>query len=658
MKSSVHRLLGFIGCMMVLAWSGPCLATTTPLMHSMFQDHAVLQRDRPITVWGQAKPGVAVTVTFAGHAAQGTAAANGDWSATLPAMSAGGPYTLTARAADGESETAQDVLVGDVWLCTGQSNMVLWVWAAGEAFFTERLATDSTMRMMTIADTASLTPLQDLPTPAPWVVESPKTVGQFSASCYYFARALKQKVQVPMGMVVAAWGGSLIQDWIGEGTIAKSHLYDRDLKVRAVYARDHRAGYEAWGRMWQDWWKAHAPESMGKPWQPSYDDSGWPVAPDLTAWGTWQDPKVAAFLGDMWYRTTVSLTAAQAAQAAKLSVGKASEEDIAWVNGRPVGSVEIGQALHDIPQGTLHAGTNTIVFNLFCSWMRCGLTAPADQRQLLLADGSKVPLTAPWRYQPVPNEIGMAPREPWGQLGGISMAYNGLIAPLGPYAFRGAIWYQGESNIYWTGPYEQLLTDLMADWRRTYGADLPFLVVQIPNYGAIPTQPAASGWSEVREAQRRAVAKDPHAALAVTIDIGNATNLHPSDKVDVGVRLARAAGNLIYGENVYPSGPEPVGAFRRGASVVVPFKDVTGKLVSYSGAPNAFELCGPTLATCRYARATITGNEVMLTDVGRKDVPTRVRFCWGDSPICTLYDESGLPAGPFELPIGASQAQR
>lgn len=658
MKSSVHRLLGFIGCMMVLSWSGPCLATATPLMHSMFQDHAVLQRDRPITVWGQAKPGVAVTVTFAGHAAQGTAAANGDWSATLPAMSAGGPYTLTARAADGESETAQDVLVGDVWLCTGQSNMVLWVWAAGEAFFTERLATDSTMRMMTIADTASLTPLQDLPTPAPWVVESPKTVGQFSASCYYFARALKQKVQVPMGMVVAAWGGSLIQDWIGEGTIAKSHLYDRDLKVRAVYARDHRAGYEAWGRMWQDWWKAHAPESMGKPWQPSYDDSGWPVAPDLTAWGTWQDPKVAAFLGDMWYRTTVSLTAAQAAQAAKLSVGKASEEDIAWVNGRPVGSVEIGQALHDIPQGTLHAGTNTIVFNLFCSWMRCGLTAPADQRQLLLADGSKVPLTAPWRYQPVPNEIGMAPREPWGQLGGISMAYNGLIAPLGPYAFRGAIWYQGESNIYWTGPYEQLLTDLMADWRRTYGADLPFLVVQIPNYGAIPTQPAASGWSEVREAQRRAVAKDPHAALAVTIDIGNATNLHPSDKVDVGVRLARAAGNLIYGENVYPSGPEPVGAFRRGASVVVPFKDVTGKLVSYSGAPNAFELCGPTLATCRYARATITGNEVMLTDVGRKDVPTRVRFCWGDSPICTLYDESGLPAGPFELPIGASQAQR
>jgi len=657
MRSS-GRLLGALAGIVVLAWSGSCLAAPAPLMHAMFQDHAVLQRGRPITVWGLTRPGTPVTVTIAGNTAHGTADAAGNWSATLPAMAAGGPYTLVARAADGQSETAHDVLVGDVWLCTGQSNMVLWVWAAGQAFFTERQATDGTMRMMTIADTASLTPLRDFATPVSWVVESPKTVGQFSASCYYFARALKDKIHVPMGMVVAAWGGSLIQDWIGEGAIARTHLYDRDLSIRAAYARDHRAGYAAWGRMWQDWWNAHAPRSLGKPWQPSYDDSAWPVAPDLTPWGTWQGTQVADFLGDMWYRTSVKLTAAEAAQAARLSVGKASEEDIAWVNGRAVGSVEVGPASHDIPPGTLHAGTNSIVFNLFCSWMRCGLTAPADQRMLRLADGGTVPLTAPWRYRPVANDIGMAPREPWGELGGISMAYNGLIAPIGPYAFRGAVWYQGESNIYWTRHYEQLLTDLMADWRTTYGAKLPFLVVQIPNYGAIPTRPAASGWSQVREAQRRAVAKDRHAALAVTIDIGNPTNLHPADKVDVGVRLARAASYLIYGENVYPSGPEPAGAFRRGGSVVVPFKDVTGKLVSYSGYPNAFELCGPTLATCRYARATLEGDEVLLSDAGRKDSPTRVRFCWGDSPICTLYDESGLPAGPFELPIGTSQAHR
>lgn len=653
---SIYRLLGIIGCSMLLAGAGRSVAAP-PLMHAMFQDHAVLQRDRPITVWGQTRPGVGVTVTFAGHTAHGTADAEGNWSTTLPAMPAGGPYTLTARAADGESETAQDVLVGDVWLCTGQSNMVLWVWAAGEAFFTERQATDSTMRMMTIPDTASLTPLRNFATPVTWVVESPKTVGQFSASCYYFARALKSKIHVPMGMVVAAWGGSLIQDWIGEGALRRTHIYDRDLSVRAAYARDPQAGYEAWGGMWEDWWNTHAPKALGEPWQPSYDDSGWAVAPALTPWSTWGDAEVADFLGDMWYRTTVRLTAAQAAQAARLSVGKANEEDIAWVNGRPVGSVEVGAALHDIPQGTLHAGTNTIVFNLFCSWKRCGLTAPADQRLLLLADGGEVPLTEPWRYRPVPNSIGMAPREPWGELGGISMAYNGLIAPIGPYAFRGAVWYQGESNIYWTRHYEELLTDLMADWRRSHGADLPFLVVEIPNYGTIPTRPVASGWAQVREAQRRAVAKDRHAALAVTIDIGNPTNLHPSDKIDVGRRLARAAEHLIYGEEVYPSGPEPARAFRRPGQVVVSFKDVTGGLVSYSGYPNAFELCGPTLATCRYARASIEGDDVVLTDARSADAPSRVRFCWGDSPVCTLYDKSGLPAGPFELPIGTPHLQ-
>lgn len=646
----VLRFLGVVGCVFLSAWLSPALAGAPPLMHVLFQDHAVLQRGRPIKVWGRTTPGMGVTVTLAGHSAHGVADARGRWSATLPAMQAGGPYTLKARTASGVTETASDVLVGDVWLCTGQSNMVLWVKAAGGAFFAKRRAHDSTVRMMTIDDTASLTPLKTFATPVKWTVESPETVGDFSAACYYFASELKKTVDVPMGMVVAAWGGSLIQDWMSEGAIRKTHLFDRDLDVRATYAADPQAGYEAWGAEWEDWWKQHAPK-LGEPWKPSFDDSRWPVAPDLTPWGGWKNTSVADFLGDMWYRTTVTLTAEQAAQSAKLSLGHANEEDIAWVNGKPVGSVEIGPALHDIPAGTLHAGKNTIVLNLFCSWIHCGLTAPADQRALLLKDGTEVLISNPWRYQPVPEKVGMAPREPWGQLGGISMAYNGLIAPIGPYAFRGAVWYQGESNIYWTKHYEELLTGLMADWRRTYGAKLPFLVVQIPNYGTIPTHPMASGWAQVREAERRAVAKDPHAGLAVTIDIGEAKVLHPPKKQEVGRRLAIAARHVVYGKDNYPSGPIPAGAFRERRHIVVRFKDVTGKLVSYSGNPNAFELCGATLASCRFVDAYLRGDSVVLTDVRGKPAPTRVRFCWGDSPICTLYDTSGLPAGPFEIRI-------
>jgi sialate O-acetylesterase len=619
-----------------------------PLMHVMFQDHAVLQRDRPITIWGDTAPGMGVTVTLASASAQGVADGSGHWSVTLPAMQAGGPYTLEAKTDSGVSETAGDILVGDVWLCAGQSNMVLTARAAGGFFLEQRTATDSQMRMMTIADTASLTPLSTFATPVKWEVESPDTIANFSASCYFYARELKKTVNVPMGMVVAAWGGSLVQDWMSDDAVRKTHLFDRDLAIKAQYAASPQAGYAAWGEMWQDWWRKHAPKA-GELWSPSYDDSGWPVVPDLSPWGNWKGTDVADFLGDMWYRTTVTLTAAQAAQAAKLSLGRANEEDIAWVNGKAIGAVETGPALHDVPAGTLHEGVNTIALNLFCSWRNCGLTATPDKRLLQFADGTSVTIANPWRYQPVPESVTMAPREPWGELGGISMAYNGLIAPIGPYGFRGAVWYQGESNIYWTKDYETLLTAMMADWRKTYGADLPFLVVQIPNYATIPTHPMASGWAEVREAQRLAVSQDPHAGLAVTVDIGDALNLHPPKKQELGRRLSIAARHVIYGENIAPSGPEPAGAFAQGGHVVVPFKGVTGKLVSYSGDPNAFELCGTTQASCRYVDATIRGNSVVLAGDAAK--ATRVRFCWGDSPVCTLYDTSGLPAGPFEVPI-------
>jgi len=652
-KTMAIRLRDIVVSVMFLTVSA---LADAPLMHPMFQDHAVLQRDRPNKIWGETTPGMGVTVTLTGASVHGVADAKGAWSVTLPPMQAGGPYRLEAKTDAGVSEIANDILVGDVWLCTGQSNMVLWVKAAGGATFASRLANDSTLRMMTLEDTASLAPLKRFATPVKWIVASPETVGDFSASCYYFARELKKTQNVPMGMVVAAWGGSLVLDWISDETIRETHLFDRDLKVKEIYARDPQAGYAAWGEEWQDWWKQHA-QKLGEPWSPAYDDSTWAIAPDLTPWGDWKISGVADFLGDMWYRTTVTLTSAQAAQAAKLSLGRANEEDIAWVNGQAIGSIETGAAEHDIPAGILHEGKNSIALNLFCSWVRCGLTAPADKRFLQFANGDRVAITAPWRYRPVPESVGMAPREPWGPLGGISMAYNGLIAPIGPYGFRGALWYQGESNIYWTKDYETLLTGLMADWRKTYGADLPFLVVQIPNYATIPTHPMQSGWAEVREAQRRAVAKDPHAGLAVTIDIGDAQNLHPPKKQDVGKRLAIAARHVIYGETIPPSGPQPTGAFAEHGHVVVPFKDVTGKLVAYSGSPNAFELCGTTQASCRYVYATLKGDSVVLTDSPNKPAPLRVRFCWGDSPVCTLSDESGLPAGPFELTIGAVRKQ-
>jgi sialate O-acetylesterase len=255
-----------------------------------------------------------------------------------------------------------------------------------------------------------------------------------------------------------------------------------------------------------------------------------------------------------------------------------------------------------------------------------------------------VALDQTWRYKPVDTLI--APQLPWGPMHGVGLQYNGMIAPIGPYGVRGAIWYQGESNLYFAQNYQRTLSAMMADWRKQFGAALPFLIVQIPDYGPTPTQPGESLWSDVREAQRKTAESDSHAALVVTFDIGDPKNLHPPNKQEIGRRLAIAARHLVYGEALAPSGARVTSAQRKDDQVTVSFHDVTGALAAYNGQPNAFELCDA--KTCRWAQARLAGKSVLLSNAANA---MRVRYCWGDSPVCTLTDDSALPAGPFEIPI-------
>jgi sialate O-acetylesterase len=272
-------------------------------------------------------------------------------------------------------------------------------------------------------------------------------------------------------------------------------------------------------------------------------------------------------------------------------------------------------------------------------------------RTLKLASGESIPLDGEWQYRIVPKEIGYPPRAPWESVGGLTTIANAMIAPLGSYGLRGALWYQGESNTEEAESYQGLLTGLVADWRERFGAGLPFLIVELPNFGPPPIAPTESGWAQVREAERQVVANDPHAGLAVTIDVGDAHNLHPTNKQDVGTRLARAAGHVIYGESISPSGPAPLGAARVGNQVAVEFTDVDTRLVAYShDSPIGFELCGDAPHTCRFAEARIDGTRVLLA-IPEGMTPTRVRYAWADSPVCNLFDLSGLPAGTFELRV-------
>jgi sialate O-acetylesterase len=632
----------------------PALAAE-PLLNPVFQDHAVLQRDTPVHIWGSAAPGATITVSVSDKSAEARADGSGHWSAVLPAMPAGGPYALLAQSDAGQRQTVSDILLGDDYLCSGQSNMVLAVSATVDSGAEIQIAANDTIRLMTVANVTSTSPLASVTSPIKWEAASPATVPGFSAACYYFGRELQKSVHVPLGLIQSAWSGANITSFMSTAAIRKAGGQEDRLDALALYASDPAAGMKRWGELVEAWWRLHL---GSEPWKNPAVSSNWPEAPQsLGYWSEWGVPALAHFSGNMWYRTSVTLTTAQAAQEAQLALGGMNSEDQAWVDGRFVGAT-FGYntpRIYALPVGALRAGTNDILVNVNCGWRGCGMIGPAASQMLRLKDGSTIAISGPWRYQPVPGSVGDPPHVPWGATAGLAMAYNAMIAPLAPYGLRGVVWYQGESNSGDPDAYRGLLKAMMADWRGLFGAPLPFLIVQLPDWGLPPLAPEDSSWARLRESQRAVVASDPNTALTVTIDIGDHMGLHPANKQEVGRRLSLAARRLIYGESGVMTGPVPVRATRNRSTVSVEFTGFEKKLVAVNAVqPIGFELCAG--ASCRFVPAAIRGNSVRLT-VPRGLNPTHVRYCWADGPVCTLYDAARMPAVPFDLTL-RSRAQR
>jgi len=651
MKPTTRRALAW--GLLAIAIAPAARAAGAGLLHEMFQDHAVLQRGRPVQVWGNAPPGADVEVSIADTTAKARATADGHWRALLPALEAGGPYTL--RASSGAAmQVAEDILVGDVWLCSGQSNMELQVRRTLDSRAEIEGADNDRIRMLRVGQRESVAPREHFALPGRWEPTTPRTVPEFSAACYYFARELQKTIDVPMGLVDSSWGGSRIEAWISARSLRRLDGYDESLDVLAQYATDVPGATASWGEVWAKWWRGRPGVMPGdEPWRADYAPGReWRAAPrELGAWETWGVPELAAFNGMLWYRTTLKLSARQAAQDAVLELGTVDEIDMTWVNGRGVGSAYIGEKrAYPLQRGLLKEGDNVLVVNALDTYVDGGITGPSASRVLRFADGSTVPLDGAWQYRTVPNSVGTPPLAPWMSASGKTTLYNGMIAPLAGYGLRGALWYQGESNTGDPAAYRDLLGTYRDDLRADFGKDLPLLVVQLANFGTPSTVPSESGWAALREVQREVAAGDPRTGLAVAIDIGDRYDIHPANKQELGRRLARAARHVVHGEAIAESGPVPLAASRQGGAIAVRFGDVSGKLVAYGAAgPIGFELCGVDAGSCRYADAEIRGDTVLL----RAPVPdpVRVRHAWADSPVVTLFDEAGLPAGPFEIPI-------
>ncbi|MDP8993466.1 MAG: 9-O-acetylesterase [Pseudomonadota bacterium] len=609
----------------------------------------MLQRDRAVAIWGTAEPGEGITVAFAGTSRSTRADPHGRWWVTLPAMPAGGPYRLSVSG-DGGIAAAEDVLVGDVWLCSGQSNMEWPVRSAlnGEAELAG--ARDPRLRILTVPHHTALSPQDRFGGPVAWRAVTPETVGGFPAACYFMARDLRRSEDVPIGAISASWGGTQIRTWTPEAALGAAGAGDA-AELLALYRDDPAAASRRFGELWGRWWRERTGDAEGaEPWR----DSGrlsWRPFPAIAPWEQWGDPAFAEFNGYVWARRKFSLTAEEAAQGGVLSLGVIDDLDQSWVNGVPVGS-SFGWSLerrYAVPPAVLRAGENEIIVNIGDSWGAGGFHGPAERLRLTLADGTVKPLGEGWEYSVGASGIGNPPRAPWDTHAGVSLAYNGMIAPLGGFGLRGVAWYQGESDVGLAGAYADRLRAMMAAWRRQFGrSELPFLIVSLAGFGAPAPQPTASGWAALRNQQRLAAA-DPHAALVPALDLGERHDIHPPDKQEVGRRLARAARALAYGSRE-PAAPRVLGARRAGDAIAVDFAGVAGALRAWSGSHAiAFELCGETQASCRFVPAAVSGSTVRLRWDGGP--ATRVRYGWADYPLVNLYDAADMPAGSFELPI-------
>jgi sialate O-acetylesterase len=504
-------------------------------------------------------------------------------------------------------------------------------------------------------DTAAR-PLDEAKRVSGWTLVGPATAGAASAVCYYLAKEMQQQFGVTVGFITSTWGGTQTQAWIGEAGLRPLKTYDDALKRLAVYADDPQAGEALQARYFEDWWTAHEPDAKEKAkWAAlRFDDSGWKTVRPTKVWERIGDPELASFNGAIWYRTAFNLTKAQAEGATHIALGLVDDSDTTFINGVRVGGVEgrTTRRSYALKKGVLTAGRNVVAVRVLDSGGSGGLYDANDQRFLMLADGSKVPLPEEWRYKvsaPL-DALGDVPVTPWDPAKGTGSLYNGMVAPVTSYTVKGIAWYQGEANVYDPVAFGRLLPALIDQWRAAFGkADLPFLVVQLPSYGPVSDQARASKTAEVREHQRRTALSLSHVGLTPIIDIGDRYDIHPGQKTVVGRRLALTARRVAYGEEVAQS-PSPVGVLRLGDNLIVRFSDVAKGLRTYSSdTAIGFEVCDAD-RRCRYAAAIANGDSVTLSGANQPEVRF-VRYAWAESPVVNLFNSEDLPVGPFEIGV-------
>ncbi len=612
----------------------------------LVSDNMVLQRGIWVKIWGWAARGDKITIRFMGKSYVAMADTDGKWSVAFPPLEAGGPYTM--EIGEGDSLIIKNIMVGDVWVCSGQSNMELPMKRVKESYADEIAHADKfSIRHFKVPEQYDFKKPQEDLEAGIWESSNPESVLNFTAVGYFFARALFEKYHVPIGLINASLGGSPAEAWLSEDALKAFPIYQEtaqkfkeDTHIHKIVREDKSAA--------DRWYCRLELQDQGlkgeKPWSdPSYDAATW-LTIQLPAY--WADGELGPINGVVWFRKEIDVPAWMIGQTARLRLGNIVDSDTAYINGVFLGATpnQYLQRVYDIPADLLKIGKNTIVIRVTNTIGRGGFVKGKPYQ---LEVGERiVDLKGEWRYR-----VG-AVAEPfagptfieWQPLG----LFNGMIAPLTRYPMKGVIWYQGESNTRKAFEYQKLFPALIADWRQQWNqGDFPFLYVQLPNFLESKERFPESDWALIREVQLKTLTVS-NTAMAVTIDIGEWNDLHPSNKKDVGERLALAAHKAAYDDkNVVHSGPIYRSMKIVGNQITITFMNIgSGLVVNGGGELGHFTIADATKVFVR-AKAMIDADHVVVWN-DQVLHPVAVRYAWADNPEgANLYNKEGLPASPF-----------
>jgi sialate O-acetylesterase len=617
------------------------MANANVRMPLLFSDGMVLQRNKQIPVWGWADANEKIAVHFNKQTKTITADATGKWIVQLDSEKAGGPFELTITGIN--KIIIKDVLVGEVWICSGQSNMEFQMYKLPDFETQKEQANNLMIRHFGVAQDLSGRPKEDLKA-GKWAVCSKETISDFTAVGYFFAKKLYAELKIPIGIINTSWGGTCVETWTSRQAFEKSAEF-KDM-IAEVPQVDMDAVFEIYKKSVLDNIKkiqgfdvTMTNENQFK--ELLFQDANWP---EIKVPSLWENQQIGNIDGIVWMRKTIVLSAEQAKKEAILHLSKVDDEDVTYINGVQVGTNNIWetQRVYKIPAGVLKEGVNVIAVRIADYTGGGGIHGDPADLKINFKD-SNIPLEGLWKFNVVQVKIAISPNSyP-------SLLYNAMVNPLIPYAFQGVLWYQGEANVWRANQYKKAFPLMINDWRTKWDqGDFPFYFVQLSTFNEFNgNSKNGSRWAELREAQSQTL-QLPNTGMAVTTDIGNAKDIHPTNKQDVGLRLAAVALNNNYGKKRVHSGPTYKSQEIKGNQIILTFDNIGSGLTTSDNGGNAkgFEIAG-TDKVFYSAKAIIKNNKVIVSSENVQN-PIAVHYGWADDDTeINLFSKEKFPASPF-----------